>query len=242
MKIPWTAKRVFGAGAVDAVRATIGDGDLTDLDDGALAVLDRARNRRVRGRVRGAGATDRGRAVCGARRATGNGMSTTVAGSVHRPRHRVAVVGDPDRRVALQLAGVVSTVGRVRATAGRGTGLAADVRDVGGDQHVGVLGRTRDAGLTFSFTNPHVRRGAVGGRRTDRDGGRRLNRRVTGRERQRRSVRPVRCGTRVERGHQRRPATGWRPSAAGDVALAIEATTIITSAAAAKPRAAPSSS
>ena len=176
----------------------------------ALAVLDCARHGGVGRRVGRARAAD-----CRARRAaqvafTGNGMSTTVPGSVPPPA-AIPLKWSVIRIVALpcKLSGVVGAVRRVGAAARGHAGLATDVGAVRCDGTSESSGGPGVPTTTSSLTNAFaVRRGAVGVGATDGERRGRLNRRVTGRERQRRPVRPVRCCTLVEGRNDRDPERG----------------------------------
>ena len=90
-------------GADDAVGTAVRDLDLADLDDGTLAVLDRARNRCVSRRVRGARRTDGGagrRCARGCDRVRNVNDRSRVRSTARG--NRVEVVRDPDRGIALQ--------------------------------------------------------------------------------------------------------------------------------------------
>ena len=208
MKMPCTANSVLAGGVPRAVRATVGDLNLLDLDVGALAVLDRnARQHGVGRRVDGARRADGGRRRRGAGRVHGERDVLHCRGVRTAARSDcVPVVGDPDQGVALDLTGVVGTVGRVGRSTGRVAGLAADVRRVRGELHVGVLGRTRDTNLHRDLERRlPVRVGPVRVERADRQVVRLLDRRVARREHQWRPVGAVAgSGALVERGHQRR--------------------------------------
>ena len=74
---------------------------------------------------------------------TGNGRSTSVAGSVPPPGSSVVEpVRDAHSRVHLELARVVAAAARVRGTAGRAAARASHVDELGADSHVGVVGRS----------------------------------------------------------------------------------------------------
>ena len=126
-------------------------------------------------------------------------------------RGRVVVVGDPNRRIALQLAGVVGAVGGVRVAAWAHTRLAADVGDGSRDLHIRVVGQPR---LTDDHAEAdradRVRAGAVGVGRTDGQEVRGLHRRTARWERERRPVRSVRRGALLVGGCERDPY-GARP-------------------------------
>ena len=171
MKIPWTAKSVFGVGRHDAVGATVEDLQLADLDDRPLGVLDCAPGTTAFAVVVTVQVLPIAvLAVAAQGVITGNGMSITVAAS-GPPPGATALQWSVMRIVAVpcELTGVVRAVGRVGSATCGHAGLTADVRGARRDVHVGVLRRTRRTDHHAELDEPdRVRRGTVRVGRADR--------------------------------------------------------------------------
>jgi nucleotide-binding universal stress UspA family protein len=148
---PLVHKEHVAARRGDAVRAAVEDHDLPDLGERTVAVPRpaalRSRKRTVRGRD---AAIASNRRVGGAHAVQIDGLRDVDDGrrvGAAARVDRVVVVGDPDRGVGQQLAGVVWAPRRVRTAAGRGScRLATDVRDRSREDHV-VEGRGPDLEL-----------------------------------------------------------------------------------------------